>query len=144
MREWRSRFSVRQAPDRNADAERWRRHGAWTATGPNARKAMGDCGAGSARHVGRAPIVATAALLHGRRQKGGFGEWGGRSHRHRRDIISALWYRLRNAASEKRREPVMRKKLIAALAVLAFLGAAGAATYIATTPAVAEPQCSGC
>ena len=38
----------------------------------------------------------------------------------------------------------MRKKLIAALAVLAFLGAAGAATYIATTPAVAEPQCSGC
>ena len=32
--------------------ERWRRHGAWTATGPNARKAMGACGAGSARHVG--------------------------------------------------------------------------------------------
>jgi hypothetical protein len=32
-------------------------HGAWTATGPNARKAMGACGAGSARHVGGAPAA---------------------------------------------------------------------------------------
>ena len=36
------------------------------------------------------------------------------------------------------------RRLVAALALLTLLGAAGAATHIVTTPALADPQCTGC
>ena len=94
MREWRSRFRFDrlligtrtqsttgalvhiELTDGATTEERWRRHGAWTATGPNARKAMAASGAGSARLGGRPQLWQLPFCSWSLFERGGFEEWG--------------------------------------------------------------------